>query len=268
MSPKPVTLKQCFRSYNERFPKSNGPTARQFLGKFTEAAKEQTVQGWLTEKSMPLGEYKWRCIAFFALLGYPIEPYVRVRPIIQRAIELLALDVVPVQTLVSKGFCFESSNATGEMYVVIEKNRAMLPEREIALERFFAEYTEDLLIAKQLFSEAYGTAALETTTSQAEPTPPQAVTPSLEQRKIARLDPKPAVPEGEKTGTKLSRKALIQSTAYLILALEPNLELLASDTFSAAERATLRDLTGGDGIFKVSNYFEKLCSEQARKQTI
>lgn len=263
MSPKLVTLKQCFQHYNERFPRKDKTPERLFLAQFAETAKEQTIQDWLREKSKPAGEYKWRAVAFFALLGYPIDAYVRVRPVIQRAIELLALDVVTAQTLVKKGFGFSSTNATSEMYVVLGTNRAMLPEREIALERFVAEHTGDLLAAKQLFDEQYGAIRLDVPEITLQPKPVVGIQP--EQPAAAVRPLRPVV--SAVVRPKLSHDTILNSAANLVQGLLPLLELIASDAFSAAERAQLRERAGGDGIFKLSNVLEDLCGERARNQS-
>lgn len=60
------------------------------------------------------------------------------------------------------------------------------------------------------------------------------------------------------------REAIVISAATQVKALLPLCELLLSDEFSADERNHFRDLSGGDGVFKLANILHRLCGEKAR----
>lgn len=61
------------------------------------------------------------------------------------------------------------------------------------------------------------------------------------------------------------RESLMKTLAYQILALNELAERVASDEFTPEERRTLRDLTGGKGIFRAANALNRLCGEKARE---
>ncbi len=257
----PLTLEECFRDFNTRFPK-NDPR-RLLLGEFTGASQNPTITRWLNGKNNPTGGNKWRSIAFFSQLGYTIPQFVNIRPLYQRAIKLFALGVMDARTLAIDGFGFQGATPTDKMYQAFEYDRSILEEREPALRQFINQHAEDLEVAKQLFDEQYGAAKL--------PIAIEVVAPILTvvpTEVVAPLTSKPMLPKApEKTKPKLSHDTILQSAAHLVQGLKPLLELIVSDAFTAEERAVLRELAGRDDIFKLSNVFDQLCSERARSQS-
>lgn len=256
-----LTLEECFHDFKTRFPK-NDPK-RLLLGEFTGASQGRTIGRWLGGQLQPTGEYKWRSIAFFTLLGYTIPQFVNIRPLYQRAIQLFALGVMDAKKLATEGFGFQGVNATHKMYQAFERDRSTMPERETALRQYLKQHTEDLEAAKQLFDEQYGVIKL--ALPEVAGTPEPSVPKILVQPVPVRLTQ--SLPATAPVKPKLSHDILLGSAANLIQGLLPLLELIASDAFTAAERAQLRDSTGRDGVFKLSNVLEQLCGERARSQT-
>ena len=70
--------------------------------------------------------------------------------------------------------------------------------------------------------------------------------------------------EDDKT-TDPDRRLLLQTFADLVDVMLPLAKHLNSSNITSQERAKLRELTGKDGIFKLSNLLNRLCSETARR---
>ncbi|RJQ37497.1 hypothetical protein C4552_00455 [Candidatus Parcubacteria bacterium] len=71
----------------------------------------------------------------------------------------------------------------------------------------------------------------------------------------------PAIDDGEAS----SKQVVLLALASLVKAVTPLADVMLSDEFSAEERQALRDATGGDGIYRLANMMNRLCSETARK---
>lgn len=265
MSPPTLTLAECFRDFNERFPKTDQSGQRQLLGEFTGANQEQTINRWLSGKLQPGGEYKWRSIAFFSLLGYKIQLFEAAGYHYKRAIELLALDVITADKLAGEGFGFAGQEPKSRMYRVFENGETPLsPVRTVTLQNFIDQHVEDLTAAKQLFDEQYGAIKLAAVEISSQPESVVVIPTAQPAAAVRPLRPTASAV----VRPKLSHDTILTSAANFAQGLLPLLELIASDAFSAAERAELRERAGGDGIFKLSNILENLCGERARNQSI
>lgn len=75
-----------------------------------------------------------------------------------------------------------------------------------------------------------------------------------------------AAPEVSETDAcvRIDKQQIIQTLAHGILTLRPLAQMVRSDQFTAEERAKLRELTGGDGVFELTNLLSALCSEHSR----
>lgn len=61
------------------------------------------------------------------------------------------------------------------------------------------------------------------------------------------------------------RDVIIESLGTSVKALIPLARAVSSDGFTAEERARVRELAGGDGVFTLANLLYRLCGERARK---
>ena len=249
-----LTLNECLAAFDQRFPIKKGNTERELLAQFTKSDSKRTLQRWFDGSNLPVGGKKWSAVVFFQLLGYKVAEFEKNRPVYQRAIEMFTLDLATSEE-VATAFQLTGVDPKNRMYRVFDGNYDIRPERLRSIIKFTNSQMEDIGIAKDLFLEVYG----ELMVSK----------PSLTT----------ALPAPEKlTGVKIvtnvpSKKqvvpdVMIDTLANLIRAMLPLAALVASDTFTASDRALLRERAHGDGVFRLSNILDQLCGERARTQEI
>ena len=261
-----LNLAECLRDYDTRFPKTDEET-RALLGEFT-GGSVSSNRRWLSEGLVPVGEKKWRAIVFFTLLGYSVSEFTSTRPLYQQALELFALDVVSIELLATEGFGFQGEVPSDRVYRVFTHNSGTSAAKEEHLKQFLGNFLPFLKDAKLRFAERYKTIMVKTPDQVGEIRMSPGVPTRLMAMTEGMTDPARPVklPPIEQGKLKLSRDTLLASASNLIQGLLPLVELIASDAFSVADRAKLREMTGGDGVFRLSNKLEQLCGERARNQ--
>jgi len=75
----------------------------------------------------------------------------------------------------------------------------------------------------------------------------------------------PKLPVATDAIVRLTNREVVETFSHMALAMLPLAECIDSEKFSSAERAHLREMTKGDGIFRLSTLLNRLCSERARK---
>lgn len=265
-----LSLAECFRDYSERFPKKENSKERGYLGEFIKADQSSTVRRWLTGEKLPTGERKWRAICFFEKIGYCVSERTALLPVYWCAIELFAFDIVSAEAIATGGFNITGIDPKDSLLKRIERNAKMTSKKACAVFDVESMYEEELGNAKRVFYEKYGDVMLSVlevpSTQQKTPVPVVGLKAvpddtSLEKQKN---NLKPKITRVE--STQLSHQTVLLTLGHLINGIIPLAGMVASDTFSRDERAQLRALTGDDGIFRLSNLFEQLCGERARKQ--
>lgn len=246
-------LRDCFADFNRRFPQIRGEIRSeiQLLSDFTKCEVPGTIRRWLLNERSPVGENKFRSIAFFHLIGYKVSEFENARPLYQKAILLFALDAVAPIDLATKGFQITGQSVTDKLYRSLSENNDILPKKVPFLIEYVESYSADHDAAMELFSEKYGVL-------KQVPTPQVIAVP---------VQAKVAAPTAKTSATPtVTNKIVIETIAHMLHGLLPLATIAASDGFSPEERAQLREMMGLDGIFRLSNIFEKLCGERARTE--
>jgi hypothetical protein len=64
----------------------------------------------------------------------------------------------------------------------------------------------------------------------------------------------------------VDKESLMKGFAHLVQGMLHQADFLLSDAFTSDDRDKVRQLTGGDGIFLLSNRLNRLCGERARRE--
>ncbi|MFC1656547.1 hypothetical protein ACFL14_01085 [Patescibacteria group bacterium] len=72
--------------------------------------------------------------------------------------------------------------------------------------------------------------------------------------------------DSEIFSSEYDKDAIIRATASNIQALDSLVGLVLSDSFTAEDRAKIRQLAGSDTVFRTSNSLNRLCGETARRK--
>jgi hypothetical protein len=265
-----TTLSQCFEQYALRFPGKKNIEQRKKLARFVEVSYESTAAIWLRGAPEPVGSKKWKAIVFFSLLGYNVSELRSLRPLYRDVIYMMALHVVSDQDIYT-AFHFVNKQPASRLFDVINHNQEVKPMRMASIEAMVSRHQDDLTAAKDLFLEAYQDVLLttseqsgeaESVTNVAVHTPEQ--TSTLVSDPVHEMVPVVSVPTSKNTAS--AKGAILQSLAAMVQAMLPLAKMVVSDTFTKEDRVQLRELSGGEGVFNLSNLLEQLCSESARKE--
>lgn len=230
---------ECLKHYLESLPgKKGSKNVRQEkmpLAKFV-GVSINTVARWAAGRNKPQGNQIISVWFFLEALGYTVEELDSIRKSRPEALyisELLGFRVFSAKQIREKLFY----SHTNEIY--------RIARGDISSDRH--EMIRTLYIGCQK---------------------------EIEQRK-ARLSTQSIKPENRETVAtvesqkrKLTPSQELEMFAYLVLAMIPLAERLASDKFSPEDRRHLRKLADDKGIFRLSTAINKLCGEKVREQII
>lgn len=204
-----------------------------------------TVRRWFKNERTPIGEPLIRIRFYLEFLGYDVEELHVLDVIIRDAARMFAFGVATIPEIVQLVGYTEGKSGI-ETVIAIFRGARRTSRKRIEDFGAFVEMNQGVFAEKKRVIRRIeiGTA------SQLPARPAQ-----------ASLLPRPRL--GERSQLNL-RQLFIESAAKQVKALLPLVQAIESDTFTPEERTLLRELSGGDGVFKLANILTRLCGERSR----
>lgn len=231
------TMKECLRHYVSSLP----PRASKNVTETRRPMKEfcgvdiRTVERWMFNGKLPVGEPLVRLRFFLEIMGYKVAELKRMPEELYKLGEMIAYDAISIEAaMTAMGFVNMQSIyrlALGKSGTTKDRITTIHEMREACKNAIAAKRAE--------WNNKLGT------NGQQE------------------------APVAEKSHQlAFGRGSELEVTGYLILAMLPLAEKIVSDDFSADDRRNLREMTGGDAVFRLSNVLEALCGEKARERVL
>lgn len=219
--------------------------------------QSNTAHSWVSGKNVPFGESAVRLVYFLEELGYESPIKDSVTDIVRLLGRLLAFRVLTLEEIIASSGSEKTKDPRTAVLAVLLGKRGVSTEREARLALLAREFEVLLPDEIRRFVNDFGPAMDVTKVVPPTASEPERPSPSREVSRSAVNEPLIEV-------RPLEHAAVIESLALQIRALLPLAKIAASDAFSAEDRIRIRELAGGDGVFKASNLLTRLCSEKAR----
>lgn len=247
--PRTLSLSECLRHFAERFTGRQNVEHRRSLARFTGASYDNSVVYWLAGKYLPVGLNKWKTIAFFHLIGYPINEFDSLQPDYQTALVLLGCGLTDPKEL-GGVFGYSGPQVTSQLFVVLSNNTELSAEKQATIKAFVAEHQDVMAETKASVRKQYQNVLYQPVVPVAPSVAPLPAPREIAPADITGLDPRSAA----------------ASLAYQIKAMLPLAEFLESDAVSDSVRDELRMLSAPDagGVFKLANILHRLCGPRGR----
>lgn len=243
------TTAECL-AHLARSTKADRFNKRKILASFA-GVGDETVFRWFKEVSLPVGEPLLRLRFYMEFLGYNVEEIQKLPPYIRDAARLFAFRVVSLSEMAQLLGYPEGRSSTDTLLGVFRGVRRVTKLRQEEFMSFVKAYGEQLSEKERVTPKIL----LNDDANNAQAVPvPEAIKP-LQVAHLLR--PSKQQPH--------ERDVIIESLAGSVKALIPLARAVSSDSFSAEERALVRELAGGDGVFILANLLYRLCGERARK---
>jgi hypothetical protein len=206
---------------------------------------DQTVRRWLNETIHPVGEPLIRFRFCLELMGYEVVELQSLNPSVRTVAAMCAFRVTSLRDIADfVGYKGErGGSVTDQLLAVLRGSGGVSKEK---LERFTHLVTLHEAALKEKVASAPRFSL---------PTKPRA------KGAVTNLQ----IADVPHTKQSRDREAIVESLAGSVQALIPLVRLVSSDGFTAKERARVRELSGGDGVFTLANLLYRLCGERARK---
>jgi hypothetical protein len=223
----------------------------ELMAQFT-GATYKTVLRWVAGENSPEGLFYIKAMFFLELLGCKIAELQYMKKVgSYDTAKALAYNLINLQEI-AEGTGYPEHSAMRAM----GGRAGISDEKKEKLAKLAASRAELLSTAVTLWKQRTVLKQCATVTPEFEP---QGDEPKKKKEKKASLGQE-LQPEIIDT----SKAKVIATLAALIKAALPLAELVLSDSFSSEDRAFLRRLCGGDGVFRLSNQLNRLCGETAR----
>jgi hypothetical protein len=248
---KPMTLTECLSSFYNRFPrlKADGKT-RKKLADFVGASPDTTSK-WMRGFAVPTGDYRSRTIIFFHMLGYQVVEYELWDEVLQKAAKVLAFNIAKPHA-VSVAFGMSSyTKPLSSMNQVFSGALLLNAKRSESLAYYVKQKSQDIDLGEHKFRYEYADLMLPAMEHTAV---------KLEPAKVAEKSSPANVPA-------LDTQVLVEVMAGLVTTMLPLAQFLESDSCSPQQRAQLRSLAQGNGVFKLANSLNRLCGERVRNES-
>jgi hypothetical protein len=212
---------------------------------------DSTVYRWFKGVMQPVGEPLLRLRFYMEFLGYNVQELQALNPPVRDAARLFAFGIATLSEIAQLVGYSEGRGGTDTLLAVFRGTQGVSKQRLGQFTSFVELYGEQLSEKKRVTQKIQlnGTVRAEVDADQA-PTRSASVVQALR-------------PASQKPTS--SRDALIESLAGSVKALIPLARAISSDDFTAEDRARVRELAGGDGVFTLANLLYRLCGERARK---
>lgn len=211
---------------------------------------DSTVYRWFRGVMQPVGEPLLRLRFYMEFLGYNVQELQALNPPVRDTARLFAFGITTLSEIAQLVGYSEGRGGTDTLLAVFRGTHGVSKQRLEQFTSFVELYGEQLPEKKRATQKIQlnGTARAEADVDQAP------VRPTV----VQTLRPASQKPPS-------SREALIESLAGSVKALIPLARAISSDDFTAEDRARVRELAGGDGVFTLANLLYRLCGERARK---
>jgi hypothetical protein len=222
----------------------------------------RTVEKWLEGKHPPIGENLVRMRVYLEHIGYSVTELLKLNPVVRDAARLCAFRVVPIAEIA------EMVGYAGRKTVDSGRNTAV--DAILGIFRGVQGVGKDRLVEFEALVSVFKDMLPEKVQQTPKIDLADHVKSQIEHEQVVVRTVPPAGttfrPKLAFQRTLDTHTAIIESFASTIKGLIPLAQLLESDEFTPAERAHLRELLGGDGVFEFANSFYRLCGERTRKQ--
>ena len=218
---------------------------RKAVEQFIGLKGEGTVRRWFNQGILPAGENLVRFRFYLEFLGYEVVELANLKKPIRDASRLLAFRVVELGALIDALGFGGVKSGKDQVLQILHGQRGTSKNRLQILAAYVKKH-EHLLSQKQ-----EGVPKLRFRGKElGEERVPQTSTDRTRKRAA--------------NGT--GKEVLLQSLAGMVLAMQPLAEMAVSDAFSPKDRQLIRELAGGDGVFRLSTSLNRLCNELARRE--
>lgn len=218
-----------------------------------------TTEGWLKGAGFPRGEYLFKLKYYLEFLGYKVKELEYLDKEIRDAARVCAFGILTLSELA--GFVGYSGTQRGEY------NRGNSIDTLLTVLRGSHGVSVKKL---QMFAKVAETYNLELSGVQHR-TEKIHIASKVQNLHVESPEEVPVTLKKPFNHINLQTEsdvhaAIIKSFAQSVLALTPLAKLLESDEFTAEERAQLRELSGGRGVFEFANSLYRLCGERSRRE--
>ena len=243
------TTAECFQHLGRAIQGEHLFENRKLIADFA-GVESPAVYRWFRAGKPPLGESLLRLRFYMEFLGYEVAETEALDPVIRDAARLCAFRVISMSETASLVGYPAGVSGMNMLHRVFHGKNGVHSEK---LEHFKSLVD---LYAEQLPERQRATPKLLKGSVR--------VTPPMESQAASR----PSVVHPLRTNlrpTPQLRDALIESLAGSVKGMIPLAQAISSDDFTPEERARLRELAGGNGVFNLANLLYRLCGERARK---
>lgn len=252
------TTAECLLDYANRLlsiaPRGskNASLVRLPLANFV-GTGHRTVERWILDpKSLPKGMYLLKLRFFLQMIGYNITEIKNLSKEARLLAELMAFDILTLEgARIVLGLTPDNEDG---IYRVVLGRGNILPSKVASVKKTCLVHLNELQSTRQDFERSL-----------------DSVTQDIMSSLGAKSFEGPEVAEEKKeeveTAILFEKEKVLETLAYMTLAMLPLAERVSSEDFSAEERKALRQMTS-DGIFKLSNELNKLCGEKARQMVL
>lgn len=222
----------------------NDTAKRDVIARFADV-DSSTVRRWFKDERTPIGEPLVRTRFYLELLGYDVEELQALDAVVRDAARMFSFGVASIPEIVQLVGYTEGRSGIETVIAVFRGAQGISRKKHKDLEAF-VEMNREIFAEKKRMVKRIEIG----TVNQL---PVRSVQSALSPRQRF----------GECSPLDL-RRIFIESAAKQVLVLLPLMRAIESDAFSAEERTLLRELSGGDGVFKLANILTRLCGERTR----
>ncbi len=218
---------------------------RRALMEFAGVTANSTIRRWLNQGELPAGEQLLRMRHYLEHLGYEVTELRKLTPSVRELGRLIAFNVLPIAQAAARIGVPPAKKGGGQLTTILLGGQGVSSERNSRIAALNAEFSD--LLKKQVAKVPHLT--LRGSNSAG----PASVS-------VHRADPT------VQTEQPIDKDSLMKGFAHMVQGLLHQSDFMLSDAFTADDRDKVRQLTGGDGIFLLSNRLNRLCGERARRE--
>ncbi len=238
------TTRECFADLMERlqsFPDFHEQRRRlaSVLG-----VEDPAVRRWANESISPVGMSLISLRCYLDFLGYTVEEFTALTPMMQQACKLVAFRVISLEEMTR---LTEYDPYTDRVLAILRGVRGVSREREQLFEQVVMAYKNELSSAQGKLPRLVVFERIET-----------------KEVKKSTVDTAPVVaPVLRVPVTRTARISQAELFRGLLVNLLHSAEYYFQDSVSEKEREDMRDVVGQANIFELKNMLSRLCSSKA-----
>lgn len=242
------TTAQCLTHLANAVAGPNFNEKRAVIADFT-GVGEGTVQRWFTDESFPVGEALIRLRFYLEFLGYHVTELQSLNESIRKAARLFAFGIASITEIANLvGYKGNEKSANNILIYVLRGMQGVQANKIKQFDSFVELHGSQLEEKRRTTSNVLNMSAIH-------PHSPQASEHRATPTKIQSV-------HHEVSG---NQSAVIESLAGMISAILPLAEYVLSDSFTAGQRACVRErASGGKGVSRLSHLLTQLSGEAAR----